>query len=177
LEQSTTIADKVKDFLEANFSKAIISQDEFRGQKSYYVKPETVVPICRAMFESTELDVRYLADITSLDWYGNEKESDGRFEVVYNLYSLSHQYRFFLKAKLEADDPTIPTLTTVFEGANWMEKEVFDMMGIKFEGHPNLTKILTPDELEGHPLRRDFPLTYEVPQFSWNKDDPPEVIK
>ena len=58
-----------------------------------------------------------------------------------------------------------------------MEREVWDMMGIVFVGHPDLTKILTADDLEGHPLRRDFPLTYEVPQFTWNKDDPPEVIK
>jgi NADH:ubiquinone oxidoreductase subunit C len=58
-----------------------------------------------------------------------------------------------------------------------MEREVWDMMGINFNGHPDLTKILTPDELEGHPLRKDFPLTYEVPQFTWNKDQPPEVIK
>jgi NADH-quinone oxidoreductase subunit C len=99
------------------------------------------------------------------------------FEVIYNLYSLSHRYRFFLKVRLPGDNPTIASLTHLWQGANWLEREVYDLMGIYFEGHPDLSKILTPDELEGHPLRKDYPLTYEMPQFSWNKDQPPEVIK
>ena len=79
--------------------------------------------------------------------------------------------------RLSAEKPEIQSLTPIWNGANWLEREVWDMMGISFIGHPDMTKILTPDDLEGHPLRRDFPLTWEVPQFSWNKDAPPEVIK
>jgi NADH-quinone oxidoreductase subunit C len=133
--------------------------------------------ISRYSISRHELDVRFLADITSVDWLGHEREKDGRFEVAYNLYSIKNTHRFFLKVHLPADNPEIASLTHLWEGANWLEREVWDLMGITFTGHPDLTKILTPDDLEGHPLRRDFPLTWEQPRFSWNKDNPPEVIK
>ena len=177
MNKMTGLEEKVRSFMKANFADAIIREDDFRQQQSFYVKAEALVDICQALFDEPELDVRFLADITSLDWHGHPEEKEGRFEVVYNLYSLSHKYRFFLKVRLPGDAPRIASLTDLWIGANWMEREVWDMMGIEFTGHPDLTKILTPDDLDGHPLRRDFPLTYEQPQFSWNKDDPPEVIK
>ena len=77
---------------------------------------------------------------------------------------------------MHEDDPVIDSLTSLWVTADWLEREVYDLMGIEFTGHPDMRKILTPDDLEGHPLRKDFPLTYEVPQFSFNKDEPPEVI-
>lgn len=170
------IDEKVREFLSSRFGDVLLREDVFRGDSSYHVKPEVILQVCQALFEQPELDVRYLADLTSVDWLGLEEEMGGRFEVVYNLYSLSHKYRFFIKAILPADKPELPSVTPIWKGAELMEREVFDLMGIIFVGHPNLTKILTPDDLEGHPLRRDFPLTYEEPQFSWNKDLPPEVI-
>lgn len=169
--------EKIRSFLKGSFGDAILRDENFRGDQSFYITPDALVPICEALLQDGELDVKYLADITSLDWLGHEQEKEGRFEVIYNLYSLSHRYRFFLKVRLPGDNPTIASLTHLWQGANWLEREVFDLMGIRFEGHPDLTKILTPDDLEGHPLRKDFPLTYEVPQFHWNKDQPPEVIK
>jgi NADH-quinone oxidoreductase subunit C len=169
--------DKIREFLKSRFGEQIIREDDFRDQQSFYVKPEALADIAEALFNSDDLDVKFLADITSVDWFGHEREKDGRFEVIYNLYSLKHKYRFFLKTNLPESNPEIRSLTYLWNGANWMEREVWDMMGIVFVGHPDLTKILTPDDLEGHPLRRDFPLTYEEPQFTWNKDNPPEVIK
>jgi NADH-quinone oxidoreductase subunit C len=177
LEQAAAMEDKVRSFLKSSFEDAIIKEDNFRGQLSFYIKPEALVPICTALIQHEELDVKFLSDITSLDSLGHPEEENGRFEVVYNLYSLSHRFRFFLKVRLPGDNPRIDTVTHLWQGANWLEREVYDMMGIYFEGHPDLSKILTPDELEGHPLRKDFPLTWEQPQFSWNKDQPPEVIK
>ncbi len=169
--------EKVREFLKSHFPDAVVSEDNFRDQQSFYIQPDQLMPIVEAIVENSDLDTRYLCDITSVDWMEQQEEKGGRFEVVYNFYSLSHKHRFFLKMMLPAENPEVESLTPLFNGANWMEREVWDLMGIKFTGHPNLTKILTPDELEGHPLRRDFPLTYEVPQFNWNKDDPPEVIK
>jgi len=169
--------EKIRSFLESRFAEAVIREDMFRGQQSFYVKPEALVPICEELVLDSELDVRYLADITSLDWLGHAEERNGRFEVVYNLYSLSSKYRFFLKVRLPADRPRVGSVTHLWSSADWLEREVYDMMGIEFDGHPNLSKILTTDDLEGHPLRKDFPLTWEQPQFSWNKGQPPEVIK
>jgi NADH-quinone oxidoreductase subunit C len=168
---------KVKEFLTARFADVIVGEELFRDQEFYLIKPEAVLEICQGLFDNAELDIKFLCDITSVDWYGHAEEANGRFEVIYNLYSLTHHYRFFLKARLAAENPELPSLTPIWHGANWLEREVWDLMGITFVGHPDLTKILTPDELEGHPLRRDYPLTYEVPAFTWNKDLPPEVIK
>lgn len=167
---------QVRDFLQRKFGEAILKQVTFADQESYIVRADALFEICQALFQEKSLDVRFLADITSVDWLDHPMAADGRYEVVYNLYSLKHKYRFFLKVHLPEDDPTIDSLTSLWRGANWMEREVFDLMGIKFTGHPNLERILTADDMEGHPLRRDFPLTYELPQFSHNKDRPPEVI-
>lgn len=168
---------KIREFLNSRFADAIIREDNFRNQQSFYIKPQHLAEICRALYEDSELNIKYLSDITSLDWLNHEQEKDGRFEVVYNLYSLEHRYRFFIKVRLPGENPAIESLTGLWAGADWLEREVYDMMGIRFDGHPDLTKILTPDELEGHPLRKDFPLTWEQPAFNWNKDDPPEVVK
>ena len=173
----TDFADSLRLFLQARFESALIKEDSFRREQVFYVASEALYSMCEALFENPELDVKYLADITSVDWLGNEQEFGGRFEVVYNLKSLKYKHRFFLKTFLPAENPAIASLTSIWNGANWMEREIWDLMGIEFTGHPELTKILTPDELDGHPLRRDYPLTYEVPRFSWNKDDPPEVLK
>jgi NADH-quinone oxidoreductase subunit C len=71
----------------------------------------------------------------------------------------------------------VPTASGIWDVAGWFEREVYDLFGVEFEGHPDMTRILTPEGFEGHPLRRDFPLTYEKPQFSYSQDEPPEVVK
>lgn len=171
------LSEKVREFITERFGDALLREEGFRGQQEFYVRPDAVYPICEALLDEDELDVRFLSDICSVDWLGHDEEKNGRFEVIYNLYSLKYHHRFFLKVRLPAENPEIPSLTPLFSGANWLEREVFDLFGVVFTGHPNLTKILTPDDLEGFPLRKDFPLTWEQPRFSWNRDDPPEVIK
>ncbi|MEW6014360.1 MAG: NADH-quinone oxidoreductase subunit C [Candidatus Zixiibacteriota bacterium] len=170
------LEDKVREFLKKNFEEAIVREDNFRNQQSFYIKRDYLYDICRALKAEPELEFVILSDICSLDWLGDVEEKEGRFEVIYNLYSLKSKYRLLLKVRLAESDPTIDTVTTIWQGANWMEREVFDLMGITFVGHPDLRKIVTPDELEGYPLRKDYPLTYEMPQFSYNKNEPPEVI-
>ena len=170
------ISQQVRDFLTQRFADVILREENFRGEQSFIIRAEGLLDLCQGLYNS-DLDFKYLADITSLDWYGHAEEANGRFQVIYNLYSLRHQYRFFLKLRLPIEKPEVQSLTPIWNSANWLEREIWDLMGISFIGHPDMTKILTPDDLEGHPLRRDFPLTYEVPQFSWNKDAPPEVIK
>jgi NADH-quinone oxidoreductase subunit C len=170
------LEDKVREFLKKNFEEAIVREDNFRNQQSFYIKREYLYDICRALKTEPELEFILLSDICSLDWLGDVEEKEGRFEVIYNLYSLKSKFRLLLKVRLADSEPSIDTVTTIWQGANWMEREVFDLMGITFVGHPDLRKIVTPDELEGYPLRKDYPLTYELPQFSYNKNGPPEVI-
>ncbi|RKX26828.1 MAG: NADH-quinone oxidoreductase subunit C [Candidatus Zixiibacteriota bacterium] len=169
--------EKVRQFLKGKFGDAVLSEDNFRGDQSFFITAESLFPICEALQDNDEIDVKYLADITAVDWQGHESDTNGRFEIVYNLYSLSHCYRFFLRIRLSESNPSIRSITDLWAGANWMEREIYDMFGITFEGHPDLTRILTPDGFEGHPLRKDFPITYEQPVFNWNKDNPTEVIK
>ncbi len=172
------IKQQLSQYIASQCGDALLREESFRDQQSFYIRHDVLLDICLALKEHDTLKVNYLADITVVDWLGDEFESKyGRYEVVYNLYSLEHTYRFFIKVFLPAEKPEIASLTPIWNGANWMEREVFDLFGVIFEGHPGLTKILTPDDLEGHPLRKDFPLTYEVPQFTFNKDLPPEVIR
>jgi NADH-quinone oxidoreductase subunit C len=168
--------EKLKEFFENNFSGALLRDDDFRGELSFFIRKEFVLDICKALFDDRELEVRFLSDICALDWLGQPEEEEGRFEVIYNLYSIKNKYRFFLRVKLSGDNPDVDSITSIWQSANWLEREVYDLMGVNFLGHPDLRKILTPDELEGHPLRKDFPLTYEMPRFSQNKNEPPEVI-
>ena len=172
------IRQRGREFLSTQFGDAILREENFRDQQSFAVKAESILDLCHALHDQDDLKFNLLADITVVDWLGDEYETQyGRFEVVYNLYSLQHNYRVFIKVFLPAEKPELSSVTAVWNGANWMEREAWDLFGVTFVGHPDLTKILTPDELEGHPLRKDFPLTYEQPVFTFNKDLPPEVIK
>lgn len=172
------IREQLSQFIAAQCGDALLREETFREQQSFYVRPEVLLDTCQALKEHESLKVNFLADITVVDWLGDEYESAyGRYEVVYNLYSLEHSYRFFMKVFLPSEKPELASLTPIWNGANWMEREVWDLFGVTFVGHPDLTKILTPDDLEGHPLRKDFPLTYEQPHFTHNKDLPPEVIR
>ncbi len=169
--------DKLREFFKSGFPEAVVREDNFREQQSFFVKPEFLFDIMQGLYEDIDLNVKFLLDICALDWLDDPvEEKDGRFEVIYNMYSLKYKHRFFIKVRLPEDKPEVDSVTSIWQTANWLEREVYDLMGIHFIGHPNLTKIMTPDELEGHPHRKDFPLTYEVPQFSHNKDEPPEVI-
>ncbi len=168
--------DKLKEFFELNFKEAVVRQDNFRGQFSVYLKKDYLFDICSALKANKEFDFCFLIDVCALDWLGQPDEAEGRFEVIYNLYSLKEKYRLLLKVKIPGHNPEIDSLTDLWHSAGWLEREVFDLFGIEFIGHPDLRKIVTPDELKGHPLRKDLPLTYEMPQFSHNLNDPPEVI-
>jgi len=168
--------DKLREFFKTDFPDAVIREDFFRNQLSFYIRKEYLFDICKSLQKHPDFAFNFLMDICSLDWLDHPEAADGRFEVIYNLFSLKNRYRFFLKVKLSNEKPEIDSLTYLWHTADWLEREVYDLMGIIFIGHPDLRKIVTPDELEGFPLRKDFPLTYEVPQFSYNKDEPPELI-
>ncbi len=118
------------------------------------VTPTAMPEIARFLHDDPEASFDMLSDVLAVDY----PEDEDRFEVIYLLKSLPRNHRLRLKARLTEDDPTIPTVTTVWKGANFLEREVYDLMGIKFAGHPDLRRILMPEDYdEGYPLRKDFP--------------------
>jgi NADH-quinone oxidoreductase subunit C len=147
---------KVVERFRAKLSDAVLRERSFRGQLSIWVKRESVLEALRLAKSDPDLDCALLSDVTSLDFLKHQDPGEPRFEVIYNLYSIRWNRRFLLKTGVD-DGQTVASATQVWLGANFMEREVYDMMGIVFEGHPNLERILTPDGWLGHPLRKDFP--------------------
>jgi NADH-quinone oxidoreductase subunit C len=115
-----------------------------------------VVDALRFLKADPDLLYEFLTDITAVDRHDHRLPEEPRFEVVYIIYSPTFSRRLFLKTRVNEEE-AVPTATTVWRGANFMEREIFDMFGLKFAGHPNLERILTPDGWLGHPLRKDFP--------------------
>jgi len=113
--------------------------------------------IVEAVTRAREAGFDLLSDVFGIDWLRYPGHQGARFSILYNLYAIDAGERLFLRVDLDEDEP-VPSITPVWQAANFMEREVYDFFGIEFGGHPNLRKILTPEDLEGHPLRKDFPL-------------------
>ena len=125
-----------------------------REEMSIYVERSFLREACVLLRDNAECPFNYLSDVTCVDWYPAEP----RFEVVYHLLSIPKKERVRLKVRLEADSPAIESVTPVWPGANFFEREVFDLFGIRFTGHPYLRRIQMPEDWEGHPLRKDYPV-------------------
>ncbi len=137
--------------LRARFPEAILSVAEFRNELTVEVLPERIVEICRFLKEDAETKLEMLTDLTGLHYLEGEHEH----EVIYQLNSLSKNHRIRLKVRLRPKE-TVPSVTAVWKGADWLEREVFDLVGIRFTGHPDLRRILMPEDYPDHPLRKDF---------------------
>ena len=124
-----------------------------RGELTLEIAAGKIASIC-GFLKYDQQFVR-LSTVTAVDWYPAEP----RFEVVYHLHSVERNQRVRLKCRLHGEDPVIESVTSVWRGADWYEREVFDLFGIRFLNHPNLRRIMLPDEWEGHPLRKDYPVT------------------
>ncbi len=160
------IVERLKD----KFAAEIIDVSDFRDQVSVSVKPERIIDICRYLHDDPELYMDYLVDLCGVD-YPDRKY---RFEVVYNLYSIKHKHRIMLKALIKEKDPNVDSVVPIWVGADWLERETCDMYGIVFNGHPDLRRILMPEDWEGYPLRKDYPLKgpegYEYKGFEEAKE-------
>lgn len=133
-----------------------ITRDEMRAADntpSFIVPAEDIVDIVRFLRDDNGFTL--MEDLTAVDWHRTEP----RFQVVYNLLALNSNATIRLKVNVSGTNPTCPSITSVFPGANWYEREVFDLFGITFTGHPNLTRIEMPEDWEGNPLRKDYPVT------------------
>lgn len=143
-----------------------LQEEVLRGSTWLIIDPANLVDIILKLRDEFEFD--FLSSATASDYY---PQMSPRFHVVYQLYSNRHNARIGLRVPVDGQDPTLPTLENLYPVANWHEREMFDMFGIKFTGHSDLRRILMPHDWEGHPLRKDYPVGYEEPQFTFNFDD------
>jgi len=152
------------------FGDDYVGTKEFRDEVTIFVTPQSVERVCRFLRDTGGLLYNYLSDISPVDYYPDYSRP-GRFGVSYHLYSMLYNRRLRVKTFVDDDEPTVPTVTTVWPAANWLEREAHDMMGIVFDGHPDLRRLLMPEDWHGHPHRRDYPLGYETVQFSFNAEE------
>lgn len=146
---SNPALDRLREFDPAAIEEAQL----FRGELTVYVKPGRLLRACEFLRDAPELAFKYLSDVTAVDRYPNEP----RFEAVYHLLSHLLNQRLRLKVRLPGEDSRIASVVPIWPAANAFEREVFDLFGIFFEGHPFLRRLLLPEDWEGHPLRKDYP--------------------
>jgi len=133
------------------FSDAVQTTHADHGDATALVDPARIEDVMRFLRDEADFDM--LMDVTAVDYLGQTP----RFEVVYHLFSTTRSHRMRIKAPVPAEDASIASAVDLFPSANWMEREVWDLYGIRFEGHPDLRRILLYEEFEGHPLRKDYP--------------------
>ena len=154
----------ILDELRRRFGGAIVETDEHRGDLTAVVVRDALLGVLAHCRDDAALAFDLLVDVTAVDYLRFPGREDGpRFEVVYHLYSVAHNHRVRVKVPVEQDDPVVPTATGLWPIANWLEREVWDMFGIRFEGHPDLRRLLMYEEFEGHPLRKDYPINRRQP--------------
>lgn len=148
------------DRLLEKFPEEVLSTHASHGDETAVLKPARLVEICTFLRDDPVTRFEMLMDLTGVDLLGLEEP---RFQSVYHLYSLSKKHRLRLKVPVTEDNPVVPSVIGVWKAASWMEREAWDLYGIKYEGHPDLRRILLYPEFEGHPLRKDYPMEQRQP--------------
>ncbi len=156
--EALLISEKLKE----KFPEEVLDIKEFRGQVSVTINKDKILNILRYLHDDPDLFFDYLIDVCGADYLGKKEK---RFEVVYHLYSVKHRHALRVKAEVAGDKPSIDSVVGIWAGANWHEREAYDMYGIVFNGHPDLRRILLPEDWEGFPLRKDYPL--KGPEKEW----------
>jgi len=155
------------------FPQAIVETVEFRGEQTIVLHPEHLVAVCTYL--QKQLEYTFLSSVTAVDW----PERIPRYDVVYHLLSIPRRSELRLKVRVGMrgeEHPTVPTVTVVWPGANWYEREVYDLFGITFTGHPDLRRILMPIDWTTYPLRKDYPLTgFDLPEPHWGGQVPYDI--
>lgn len=149
--------------LQKQFDSSI---EEFRDEVHVFVTSEQIVDALTLLRDKYEFEL--LSALTASDYFPQQAP---RFHIIYQLSSLAKNITVQVRVPVNGDQPKLPTVTRVYEVANWREREVADMFGVTFEGHPDPRRILMPEDWDGHPLRKDYPLGYEEPQFTFNFDE------
>ncbi len=149
---------QIAKMVEEKFAGQVLGTTTYAGQVALMVKKEMIRDICLFLKDEPFLKMDHLADLTAVDYSTYPGDTGLRFEVVYNLISTEYHHRIRLKVRVPEEDPRVDTVSLIWQTANWHERETFDLMGIKFDGHPDLRRILLPEDWEGHPLRKEYPL-------------------
>lgn len=149
------------EILKNKFSSMVVSAYDLCGQKIVLIKKEGILPVLSFLKDDPALDFNVLMDLSAVDYLG--RTDLPRFEVVYHLYSLRFNRRIRVKALVDEKDCEIDSAVALWPGANWFEREVWDMFGVRFKNHPNMKRILMYEEFEGHPLRKDYPVNKRQP--------------
>lgn len=147
--------------LKERFADAVIETHDHCGNETAVVSREALTQVAAFIKSDADFKMDMLIDLTCVD--GLTMKWNPRFEVVYHFYSLTHNARLRLKVRVAEKDAVVPSLTALWPAANWFEREVWDMFGIKFEGHPELKRILMYEGFKGHPLRKDYPVNKRQP--------------
>jgi NADH-quinone oxidoreductase subunit C len=150
--------------LRERFGPAIAHTHAHRGDHTVVVARESLLPLLTFCRDDAGLAFDMLTDLTAVDYSAFPGREDGpRFEIVYHLYALAHNHRLRVKVQVSEDEPVVPTAMGLWPIANWLEREVWDMFGIRFAGHPDLRRLLLYEEFVGHPLRKDYPINRRQP--------------
>lgn len=163
LEPTLDIVRSIKEALPDAVEKVY----EYRGDVTVVIKPSHIVEVCRMCRDTAEMAFDMFSGVTAIDYL----PASPRFALIYHLYSLRHNRSLALKTYLNDEEPVADSVTAIYPAANWFEREAFDMLGIHFNNHPDLRRILMPEDWNGNPLRKDYPLGYETVQFSFNYDE------
>ncbi len=141
---------------------AVVGSSEYRGQAILEIASAQIVEVCRFLRDREQFS--RLSGLTAVDWYPTEP----RFEIVYFLHSLERNERLRLKCRVPSGAAEIDSVTGVWPGANWYEREVFDLFGVAFRNHPDLRRIMMPEDWEGYPLRKDYAVT--GPKYTYTEE-------
>ncbi len=166
MEIRKNIENKAVELIKDKFKEYFIHHHSFRGDTTIVVNKKVIKDVIKMLKEEPELKFDMLLDLTAVDYLEFPQIiHNSRFEVVYHLRSSTNGARLRIKVPVSEEDCSIDSITSLFKIADWLEREVWDMFGIVFNGHPNLKRILLYEEFKGHPLRKDYPYNKEQPLF------------
>lgn len=152
--------------VQERFGRAVLDTEIYRGDLAIRIEPKLLAELATFLRDSSDLQYIFLDSVSGVDYL----DRDPRFEVVYHFVSFVHRHRLAIKVGVNEDEH-VPSLAGLWPTAVFQEREVYDMFGVVFDGHPSLHRILMPEDWDGHPQRKDHPLVYEEVAFTFNHDD------